>query len=314
MALIAIPIIVVLLFLSAAGTASISAMLGKAHVSWLGEIFNIGTAPLQILIKAATRLSEHIASALEPAYHSASIHVAGWLSGLGQALGWNATHAHRNSSATYNVAAWANTKLRAEITHDVEARTKGQTTTIIRTSAPSIPARRVSAKDNAIAFRHAFESEFPATLAHDYPKVRWTRREWAKWLGVVPAVGSIAVPFPRVLPRPQAIPKKQAKVNKSDAKRLSRLEKLLGITGLAALIGATFGKEIERFLRCPNTKGIAKAWCGSDLSGLLGLLAGIVAVEEGFSLVDFAKTLQAAQADVVNEILPMLTEFKDASL
>lgn len=297
MALIAIPIIVIVLWLSAAGAASISAMTGKAHVSWLGEIFNIGTAPLQILVKAATRLAEHIASALEPAYHSASVHVAGWLAGVGQALGWNATHAHRNSSAAYNTATWANTKLRAEIEKNSLVKSKGQTTTIIRTSAPSIPARRIATKDNAVAFRKSFEAELPKALAHDYPKVKWDRRAWLKWLGVVPAVGSVTVPFPRVIPRPQAIPKAQKKVNDSTAKRLKRLEKILGITGLAGLITATFGGEITRFLRCSNTKGIAKAWCGANLKALLGLLGGLAAVVGTFSLIDFAKFLQPLIAD-----------------
>ena len=72
-------------------------------------------------------------------------------------------------------------------------------------------------------------------------------REWRKWMGVVPAVGTVVLPFPRIIPKVGPISKPQAKINKSDSKRLSRLEKLLGITGLSALIGATFGKEIERF-------------------------------------------------------------------
>lgn len=295
--LIAIPIIVIVLWLSAAGAASISAMTGKAHVSWLGEIFNIGTAPLQILVKAATRLAEHIASALAPAYAAASTHFAGWLAALGQYIGWNAIHAHRNSSATYNTATWANTRLRSEILNDTLAKSKGQTTTIIRTTAPSVPARRIAAKDSAVQFRSSFDSAFPGQLVKDYPKVDWGPKKWRAWLGVLPAAGSISVPFPRVIPRPQAIPKAQKKVNDSTAKRLKRLEKILGITGLAGLIGATLGKEVERFLRCPNTKGIAKAWCGANLNSLLGLLGGLVALEATFDLEAFAKQIQGGIVD-----------------
>lgn len=167
------------------------------------------------------------------------------------------------------------------------------------------------------AFRAAIAADLP--LARPIPGVKGglTKAQIdariKEYVKAALAAAGLALPIPRV-GKPIAIPKPQAKENAETNKRLKRLEKILGITGLAGLIAATLGKEVERFLRCPNTKGIAKSWCASDLSGLLGLLAGIVAVEEGFSLVDFAKTLQAAQADVVNEILPFISEFKDVTL
>lgn len=308
-----IPIALVVLYFATSGQALTASQNAKTNTGFWAQVLHYAQLPFALPVKYATELAKYIAAALWPAFKYAAPRVASFIAAHGQISAWSNAHAHRNSSAVYNTASWANTDLRKEITNTAIAHAGKETVVKIATTAPSVPVRRVTAKQNAVAFRHSFESEFPGTLARDYPQSLYTPKEWRKWLGVVPALGSIAVPFPRVIPKPVAIPK-QGKINTETNRRLKRLEKILGITGLAGLIGATLGKEVERFLRCPNTKGIAKSWCASDLSGLLGLLAGIVAVEEGFSLVDFAKTLQAAQADVVNEILPMLTEFKDVTL
>lgn len=297
MFLIAVPLAILVLYMATAGSAYISAMTAKAHVSWLGQVFNIVTAPAQLLIKVTVQLAKYIAAELEPSFLMAEGKMAGWLSGIGQTFGWNASHAHRNSAAMWNTANWANIKLRAEILNEAGHLTKSQTTTIIKTKTPTLPARRVSAKDNAVAFRSSFDAAFPGQLVKDYPKVDWGTKKWRAWLGVLPAAGSIAIPFPRVIPRPTTIPKAQKKINDSTGKRLKRLEKILGITGLAGLITATFGGEITRFLRCGNTRGIAKAWCGANLKALLGLLGGLVAVVGTFSLIDFAKFLQPLIAD-----------------
>ena len=296
MALALIPIAIIILYLATAGSAQISAMTAKAHVGWLSGALSTFLLPEKLLIQYATKLAKYIASYLEPSFLFAESRVAGWISGIGQALGWNATHAHRNSSAIYNTAKWADTKLRSEIADDVLAKSKGQTTTIIRTTAPSVTIRRITTKDSEIALRNAITADAPGVIAHSFPKVKWDAAKWRKYLGIA-ATGTISLPFPRVLPFPGTIPKVQEKVNKSDSKRLSRLEKLLGITGLSALIGATFGKEIERFLKCGNTRGIAKAWCGANLSQLLGLLGGLAAITEGFGLVDFAKLVQSGISD-----------------
>lgn len=109
---------------------------------------------------------------------------------------------------------------------------------------------------------------------------------------VVHYAGSITLPNPWLFPRFKDwyhdILKWRLHVNL----RLSRLEKLLGITGLAALITATFGAEITRFLRCKNTRGVAKSWCAADLKGLLWLIAGALAVADSFSLIGFAHYIE----------------------
>lgn len=302
------------LYFATVGSAQISAMTGKAHVGFLSQVVSAFFLPEKLLIQAATRLAKYIATSLEPAYEYSAKIMARFISGLGQSIDWNSAHAHRNSSAVYNVAWWAKNRLAVEIEHNAIAKSKGQTTTIIRTTAPTIPARRVAAKDNAVAFRSSFDSAFPGQLVKDYPKVNWGPKKWRAWLGVLPAAGSVTLPFPRVIPRDVPIPKKQAKTNSDTNKRLKRLEKILGITGLSALIGVTFGKEIERFLKCGNTRGIAKSWCGANLSALLGLLATAVAIEEGVSLVDFANAMLKVEAAVVNGILDGITEFEGISL
>lgn len=293
MVLVLVPIGLVVLYFATVGSAQISAMTGKAHVGFLSGVVSAFFLPEKLLIQAATRLAKYIATSLEPAYEYSAKIMARFISGLGQSIDWNSAHAHRNSSAVYNVAWWAKNRLAVQIEHNAIAKSKGQTTTIVRDTAPSVKVQRVTSKLNAVQFRHALDSALPGALVKDYPQVNWGAQKWRRWLGVLPATGSIALPFPRVIPRDVPIPKAQRKENTSTNKRLKRLEKILGITGLSALVGATFGKEIERFLKCGNTRGIAKAWCGANLSSLLGLLGGLIALEQTFDLESFAKELQS---------------------
>lgn len=127
-------------------------------------------------------------------------------------------------------------------------------------------------------------------------------------------IGATAIPSPWAIPRFRDWAHDLSRWRELTNRRVGRLEKILGIGGLAALITATFGAEITRFLRCKNTRGIAKSWCGADLSGLLGLLAGIVAITEGVSLLDFAEAMVAVEDLVVQGILDGLSEFQGVSL
>jgi len=306
--ILAIPLVIVAMYFATTGAAYVSGMTAKAHVGFLGQLFNLTTLPAQVLIRAGVALAKWITHQLEPAYLTAESHIAGFIARTHLTLGWNASFSHRNAVALHNTASWADTELRAEITAQAVAQAETFAKTKGRSLAPSPTLARATAKQNAVAFRHALDNAFPGELVKTYPEVNWTSRKWRAFLGVLPAVGGIALPFPRVIPRTIPIPK-QGKINSQTNRRLKRIEKILGISGLAGLITATFGREITRFLRCPNTRGIAKSWCGADLNALLGLLIGVAEIEAGFSLVDFADTLIAAQNDVVNVILSGISEF-----
>lgn len=156
------------------------------------------------------------------------------------------------------------------------------------------------------AFRNAIAADVP--LGRALPGVRggYTKaeidariREYVK--AAISAAG-LAIPFP-IPGKPLSIPKKQAKENTETNKRLKRLEKILGASGFAALLTATLGGEITRFLKCKNTRGIAKAWCGANLKALLGLLTGLLAAVGVFSLIDFAHYIEDGIEDGAKLVL-----------
>lgn len=65
------------------------------------------------------------------------------------------------------------------------------------------------------------------------------------------------------------------------------------IAGVSALIG---------YLECKNFQKLQKPFCNANLSSLLGLLAGLVAIVGTISIVDFAKELQPLVADAASEV------------
>lgn len=146
-----------------------------------------------------------------------------------------------------------------------------------------------------------------------------------------PKPSPIAPPQPTTLPRtddkptpdpgtqvvPGVLPAKD-KWARGQIVRLKNYEestrKHLGPLAFLALPAAGISTLIG-LLNCKNVRQTQGPFCAlNDISGLLGLIAGLIALEDGFSLVDFGETLLAAQTEVVNEILPFISEFKGVTL
>lgn len=306
------------LFLFAYGSALAAHNTSTGFLGWLAE--QAGAIPLfgPLTAKQLVRLDEWIAAAIKPAFDYVDGKIAAFFGMVGQILSYAAIHGYRNSYVARNMAHWMKfiegPRIQKAAIQQATAAAlvkAGKLTPLgarARYEAKAHAAATLAATEAAILKKLAHDPAFQAAVAADLPLAKpipgvkggMTKAEIdakvKEYVKTALAAAGLALPFP-IPARSPAIPKKQAKENSDVNKRLKRLEKILGITGLAGLITATFGGEITRFLRCRNTRGIAKAWCGANLNALLGLLGGLAAVVGTFSLIDFAKFLQPLIAD-----------------
>jgi hypothetical protein len=118
--------------------------------------------------------------------------------------------------------------------------------------------------------------------------------------GALAHAGHIALPWPRL--------GKLERAEHTLTKRVGRLEKLLGVGGLAALITATFGGEIVKMLRCGNVRKFGPQVCGVNANLLEGLFADAALVVGAISIVEFAKALQAVEGEAVKMLESVVTE------
>lgn len=315
---------VLALFIFAYGSALAAHQTSTGFLGWLGE--QVGNIPLfgPLTAKQLLRLDTWIAAAVAPAFAYVDNKIASFVAALGQLSAWSAQHGYRNSTVLQKYAQWLGLvklpkvqKAAVKQATDAAVIRTGKLTPLgarARYTAQRDAAATLAWTEAAILKKIAHDPTWEAAIAADLPLARpvpgvkggMTKAEIdakvKEYVKAALAAAGLALPFPIPAKSP-AIPKKQAEENADTNKRLRRLEKLLGITGLAALVGATFGKEIERFLRCKNTRGIAKAWCGANLNALLGLLTGLLAAVGVFSLIDFAHYIEDGIEDGAKLVL-----------
>lgn len=191
------------LLVAALGAALVASLTAKGLTGWLGEAFNIITAPIQL----GVRLAEWIASKMKPAYDSVEKRVTGWFGGHGQVYKYNIDHAYRNSAATHAVTRW----VIGDVKPTILARALNQAETAAAknalTKAPPLPQRRITQREADIEFQRLIEANFVKLLKDDYPKFDWDKSKWWKWLGILPALGGAVVTQPKTAPTPVPAPK-----------------------------------------------------------------------------------------------------------
>lgn len=188
-------------------------------------------------------------------------------------------------------------------------------TTIVKVSKYALSKAQILDVEHHLEayVRKAIGATIPGVVPKAWPRVNWTPKHWREWLGLGAVGGALALPgtlaWEKLFGR---------RVNREliDAqKRLRRLEKILGATGAAAIVTYGLAKiGLGWMTRCKNLRGIGKSFCGADLASMVGLLGGLIALEEGFGLEDFAKLLLAVEEPVVNGILAGISDIPGANV
>jgi len=154
--------------------------------------------------------------------------------------------------------------------------------------------------------RAALAADLPHIVRVTVERVGVKRRTL---VGLIAA--AIAVAFPGAI-RPWALRHRLGKLERDTTsiwKRLSRLEKLIGATGAAALLVKALGLSSIRCVKDGNLGRAARRWCGLDSSLVDSLLADTLAIAGILSVVEFAEALLAVEDEAVAILRAGIREF-----
>jgi hypothetical protein len=130
------------------------------------------------------------------------------------------------------------------------------------------------------------------------------RQVQAMIAAAIAGAGAIALPLPHVMPRLRDLERSRVNI----WKRLTRLEKLLGVTAFAAAMARVLGLGSARCLRDGNIGRAARRWCGLDPSLVEALLADLALVAGTLSIVELAKETQRVAPIVATSLVYLADE------
>lgn len=202
---IGVPIGIILLWAVSYGMVLNSQNQAQANTNWFGHVWGNVLGLFAYTVDKAVSMAKYIAHFMYPALKFAEAKVATWLAAHGTVIEWQGNHAHRTSSAVYNVAHWADKDLRREIIEAAHEGSRAAINSNAFTKAPPVPQRRLTQKEVDAEFKKLIDSQFAGKLKQDFPKFDWEPERWLKWLGIAPALGGLVVhPHPT---HPQPVPK-----------------------------------------------------------------------------------------------------------
>lgn len=149
-------------------------------------------------------------------------------------------------------------------------------------------------KIERVAMPHAKEWEW----IHDH----WKALTHAV-TGTVAAAGVIAIPGRVEWRNPLDA------LRRAHGKRLKRLEKLLGVSGIALIMARALGLGSARCLRGGNLAKAARRICGLDSSLFNSLMLDLVAILSVVSVVEFANDLRAIEDEALSVASKMIREW-----
>lgn len=130
--------------------------------------------------------------------------------------------------------------------------------------------------------------------------LRWLLHSWRQIAHAAAHAGSIALPWVEV-------PKLTRRAN-AQAKRLTRIEKLLGVAAASALVARAF-RISTTCVRDGNVGKLARRLCGLDSLLMDALLLDTVLIVGAISVVDFAEGLLAIEDEAVKILGVAIREF-----
>lgn len=301
-----LPLIALLLCLMARSIAApIVNAIGK-ELGWFGKGISWLTNKL---IDLAVELTQNLAP-----YFFDGVHlVVNWLHHFGQLSADTLATIEADAVSATKFMDWVVTDYIPAHAKGVVQRVEGTVVTKIQHIALSGTQLRTLEHQLDGYIHRAIAATIPGVVPKAWPRINWTPKRWREWLGLAAGAGALALPGSLAWER--ELSKELHKGLTSVEKRLRSVEKVLGATGAAAVVTYGLAKiGLGWMTRCTNLRHIGKSFCGADLGGLIGLLAGIVVLEEGFSIVDFAEALVTIEGDVANGILSAISEFEGVTV
>ena len=308
-AVVAIGFFLIIAAFVAAGMVSILKPMSNGFLGWLvsglGKALFFGAS----LIPGANSLAKWLIHNVGQTFLNNAKPMALWLKGMKDYVNFTGLATFAVPYDLYRVISWLVLKVLPRHDKAVAQHAVSSAAAAAGKAVPRGAAARHNHDLTASQVASAVAADIPVALPKAFPKINWVPRQWRKWLGLAAGAAAIALPLPHSIPS-EVLPRWVPRFRTGTDKRLKRLEKILGRTGLIALIAATLGGEIARLVRCPNTKGIAKAFCGANLNGLLGLLGGLAILETPLSLVSMAQGMLDVEEEMVGLIKGVFTELE----
>lgn len=205
-----IPIGILALWYFTYASALTSQDQAQANTGWLNSIVASVKSSIAYDINLAVRLSKYIAHYMVPGLKFAEKKVAAFFAVSGTLEEWKINQQHRLAHAVWNVTQWASKDLKREIVEQLRKEADAITWKSTTTKAPPLPQRRLTQHEIDVEFQRLIEGQFESELAKHDPKFDWDPKQWRKWLGIIPALGSTVVhphpTTPKVQPQPQPAP------------------------------------------------------------------------------------------------------------
>lgn len=300
MVLLLVPVAVLLvafvaLAVSQQSHAWADAIVGWAF-GWLAFLPFVGKA----VEPAVVALAKWISAKLGNIYVAQVQHVVHWVSGLAAYVKFMADTALEWPTDLVIFARWLLTQeIPALVKSLPNAVTKVVHQTVTRVARVERTVVRVGHLTPAIV-RAAVAAAFPG-IALSLPSLRWLRKHWAQLAALLAAgAGAIALPWGGI----GRIERRTLNLGK----RLSKVEKLLGVSAFAAVLARVL-QVSTRCLRDGNLGRGARQVCAADSSLITSLLGDLIAIVGVISVVEFAEALREIEGEAVAILAAGIREF-----
>lgn len=280
---------------------ALAALFAKPIVNFVHTGISWFDKSIEFLTNKAIDLAIELTKFMAPTFIQSANRLVNNFHQLGELAHYGAHFASRTAATVHSFAAWTVHDFvpRTAKAHAADAGVKSG----IKARVQPFTKAQLRTLENTLDGRYAraTAATIPVAVPHAWPKVNWGVKKWRAWLGIAAGAGALTLPGSTAWDRAKW--KEQNRTNTQTHKRFRTLNWLLAFTGAAALVTAGLAKlGLGWMSKCKNLKHIGPAFCGADLSGLIGLFGTLAVIEGNFSIVTMAEGMLAVEERMVKLI------------